>query len=64
MTSEDTWFDPVVGVNGVVSLGHKVFARGWAYVGGFGIASEVTTDLFVGLGYRLTDSISASRGYR
>ena len=36
VTSEDTWVDPVVGVNGVVSLGHKVFARGWAYVGGFG----------------------------
>lgn len=64
VTSDETWVDPIIGAGGVLDLGPKVFARGWAYVGGFGIASDITADLFVGFGYRFTDSISATLGYR
>lgn len=63
ITSDESWVDPIVG-GGVVNLTPKVFVRGWAYIGGFGIASDLTADLFAGLGYRFTDSISANLGYR
>lgn len=62
--SDETWIDPIIGGTGIVDLGPKVFARGWAYVGGFGIASDIMADLYVGLGYQFTDRISASLGYR
>ncbi|EXJ12633.1 hypothetical protein [Imhoffiella purpurea] len=64
ITNDETWVDPIVGASGDADLGAKVFARGWAYVGGFGIGSDVTADLYLGLGYRFTDTISASLGYR
>jgi hypothetical protein len=61
---EETWVDPILGGGGVVNLSPKVFARGWAYVGGFGVGSDLTADLFAGFGYRITDSISSTLGYR
>lgn len=64
ITSDETWVDPIVGASGVIDLGPQVFARGWAYVGGFGLASDITADVFLGLGYRFTDRVSASLGYR
>ena len=57
-TSDESWVEPIVG-GGVVNLTPKVFVRGWAYIGGFGVASGLTADLFAGLGQRFTDSISA-----
>jgi hypothetical protein len=41
-----------------------VFLRGWALVGGFGVGSDFTADLFGGVGYRVTGSISSTLGYR
>jgi hypothetical protein len=49
---------------GVLDIGPKVFLRGWGFVGGFGVGSDFAADLFAGLGYRLTDSISTTLGYR
>ena len=63
-SSEETWVDPIIGGGAVVNLSLKVFARGWGYIGGFGIASDLTADLFAGFGYRFTDSISTTMGYR
>lgn len=61
---DETWIDPLVGMSGVLDIGPKVFLRGWAFVGGFGIGSDFTADLFGGIGYRFTDSISSTLGYR
>lgn len=61
---EETWVDPVVGMSGRFNLGPKVFLSGWAFVGGFGVGADVTADLFAGVGYRVTDSISSTLGYR
>ncbi len=63
-SSDETWVDPIIGGGGVFALSPKVSARGWAYIGGFGVASNLTADLFAGLDYRFTDSISATMGYR
>ena len=43
----------------MLNLTPKVFVRGWVYIGGFGVASGLTADLFAGLGQRFIDSISA-----
>lgn len=51
-SSEEIRIDPIVGAGAVVDPSPEVFARGWAYVGGFGIASDLTADLFAGFGYR------------
>ena len=60
----ETWVDPVVGVSGSVDVIGKVFLSGWGYVGGFGAGSDIMADLFGGVGYRFTDSISSRIGYR
>lgn len=62
--SEESWLDPLIGASGTLDLSPRIFARGWAYVGGFGIGSDHTADLFAGLGYRLSKTITASLGYR
>jgi hypothetical protein len=64
LRSDENWVDPLIGVSGTLNLAPKVFARAWAYFGGFGVGSDRTADLFVGVGYRMTDAISAELGYR
>ena len=61
---DQTWVDPVVGVNGKTDLSSKLFLSGWGYVGGFGVGSDIMVDLFGGVGYRFTDSLSTTIGYR
>jgi opacity protein-like surface antigen len=64
ISGDKTWVDPVVGLTGSIDVAPKTFLRGWAFVGGFGVASNITADLFAGVGYRITDSISSTLGYR
>jgi hypothetical protein len=61
---DDTWVDPIVGVRGSFDLGSNAFVTGWAFVGGFGLGSDFMTDLSGGIGYRFTDTIAATVGYR
>ncbi len=61
---DDTWVDPVVGVRGTIDVSQDVFLAGWGMVGGFGLGSDVMADVFGGIGYRFTDSISSTIGYR
>jgi hypothetical protein len=61
---DETWVDPLVGLSGVLDVAPQVFLRGWALVGGFGVGSDFTADLFGRVGYRVTGSISSTLGYR
>ena len=61
---EDTWIDPILGVRGNVDVVSDVFLTGWGFVGGFGVGSDIMADLGGGVGYRFTDSISTTIGYR
>jgi hypothetical protein len=61
---DETWVDPLVGVSGSIDVGARTFLRGWGFVGGFGVGSDIMADLFGGVGYRFTDSISGTLGYR
>jgi hypothetical protein len=58
------WWDPLVGVRGHKALSDKWFVSGTAAIGGFGVGSDLMWDAFAGLGYKFTDSISMSAGYR
>ena len=60
----DTWVDPIIGASGRVNLTPEVFLTGWAMIGGFGAASELTWDLMGGAGYAINDRWSIVGGYR
>jgi hypothetical protein len=59
-----TWVDPIIGVRAQRNLSEKLFLRGVADMGGFGIASDFTWQAYVALGYRVTEKTSLSIGYR
>lgn len=61
---DDTWIDPILGVRGNVDVVSDVFLTGWGFVGGFGVGSDIMADLGGGVGYRFTNSISTTIGYR
>jgi hypothetical protein len=58
------WVDPVIGVKGLLNVGAGFYLNGFAHVGGFGAASDLTWDVFGGIGYQFNDTISAVAGYR
>jgi len=60
----ENWVDPVFGVKGRFDFGHGLFLYGMGNVGGFGVASDLTWDVFGGLGYRFNETFSAIAGYR
>lgn len=60
----ETWVDPVVGLKGNVRLTPKFSAVGFGFVGGFGAASDLSWDVFGGLGWRPRENISVILGYR
>ena len=60
----DTWVDPIIGVQGRANLTPQVFLTGWAMIGGFGAASDLTWDLMGGAGYAFNDRWSIVGGYR
>lgn len=62
--SSETWVDPMVGLRGAADLSERFFVTGWGYVGGFGAGSDIMADVMGSVGYRFTDSISSTLGYR
>jgi hypothetical protein len=62
--SNENWVDPVIGVKGRFNLGHGLYVNGLAHVGGFGVASDLTWDVFGGLSYQFNETVSAIAGYR
>ncbi|MXN66928.1 hypothetical protein GR183_18600 [Stappia sp. GBMRC 2046] len=64
VNSHETWVDPMVGLRGTAELSERFFVTGWGYVGGFGAGSDIMADVMGSVGYRFTDSISSTLGYR
>jgi opacity protein-like surface antigen len=58
------WADPVVGGRLRAALFGKLFASLFGDVGGFGVASDFTWQVFAGVGYQFTDRWSLKVGYR
>ena len=58
------WVDPVVGLRGQAEITDRWFFRYNGDIGGFGAGSELTWQVFGGLGFRLNDHVSVGLGYR
>jgi hypothetical protein len=58
------WVDPTVLVRAIVPLGDKWFLAGRANVGGYGVSSDFVWQLQGDIGYRFSDRVLMSVGYR
>jgi hypothetical protein len=64
-TGKDDWFDPLIGVKGARGIGDSAwFVNGFLMLGGFGVASDMTWDANLNLGYQWTGTFSTTVGYR
>lgn len=65
-TTEDsrTWCDPIVGADLRYGFSKHWFARVLGDVGGFGVGSDLSWQVFGGVGYQFTSWFSATLGYR
>jgi len=65
-SSSESWVDPLVGVRARAELGGPWYADAVADVGGFGLgeASDLSWQVYAGLGYRLNERWSMIGGYR
>jgi hypothetical protein len=64
VSQSKSWVDPIIGVRAQRNLSEKMFLRGVADIGGFGIESDLTWQAYVALGYRLSEKSALSIGYR
>lgn len=58
------WADPIVGARGVAKLSPRVFAMGRFDVGGFGVGSDFTGQVFGGVGFQVKPRVALIGGYR
>jgi hypothetical protein len=64
VSQSKTWVDPIIGLRVNHNLSEKLFLRGVADIGGFGIESDLTWQAYVALGYRVSEKSALSIGYR
>ncbi len=62
--SSRNWTDPIVGAHLQYDLSKHWFGVILGDVGGFGVGSDMTWQVFGGVGYRFTSWMSATLGYR
>jgi hypothetical protein len=63
--NKEDWYDPMIGVKGLKTIGNsKFFTSGILAIGGFGAGSDSMWDANINLGYQWTKSISTTIGYR
>ncbi len=65
VSNEEDWIDPVIGVK----VRHRFvdsrfYTAGWMSMGGFGVGSDFFCDAAINVGYKWTDAIGTSLGYR
>ncbi len=58
------WIDPIVGLRGQAELGDRFFFRYNGDIGGFGVSSDLTWQVFAGFGYHFNHWLSIGLGYR
>ena len=58
------WVDPVIGAQGRLNLGAGFHLTAMGNIGGFGAGSDLTWDVFGGLGYQAADWFAPVIGYR
>ena len=56
---QEVWVDPIIGLRGFMGVTDKVGLRAYGDVGGFGLASDITYQVFGSVNYTFTESITA-----
>lgn len=66
ISHDESWLDPVIGINAVTSFGPnaRYYLSGNVGIGGFGVGSDMFYDLNANLGYQWNDAIGTAIGYR
>ena len=65
VSNTEDWFDPVVGLKGLLPIGQsKFYLSGFFMMGGFGAGSDFMWDANANLGYQWTETLSTTVGYR
>ena len=59
-----TWVDPIVGLTLRTPPDRRVMVRVYTEIGGFGLGSDFTWQIFPNVGFRLTRAASIEVGYR
>ncbi len=63
-TGSQDWWDPIVGANLNLPLGHNFSLKARMDIGGFGVGSDLTWQAFPYLSWRFTNWGSLQAGYR
>ena len=58
------WLDPVIGLSAQYAIDKNWFVNVIAEIGGFGVGSDLTSQGLLTVGYKWTETISTSIGYR
>jgi len=64
VSQDKTWVDPIAGLTLRTAAGRPVQRRVYSEIGGFGLGSDFTWQVFPTVGIRLTRSASLELGYR
>lgn len=59
-----SWVDPLLGARARLAITDQWFATALADLGGFGVGSDLTWQLFASLGYQINDRWSVQGGWR
>jgi hypothetical protein len=62
--ADDSWLDPIVGVRATAPLTERLTLTALADIGGFGIGSEFSAQVFGGLALQLAPRVSVEAGLR
>jgi len=60
----ERWVDPYIGIGGRYNLTKAFYLTGKVDVGGFGVASDITSQASAGLGCQITRNIYSELGFR
>lgn len=63
-SADDDWIDPIIGIRAIAPLTERLTLTGLADIGGFGVGSDFSAQLFGGLTLRLTERFSVEAGLR
>ena len=63
VSERKTWAAPVIGLRGLMKLSSKSYLTTKFDIGG-GVGADFTTQVFAGIGYRLTSHVALVGGYR
>jgi hypothetical protein len=64
VTGSKDWVDPFVGVRGRYNFTDRWYVVGRADIGGFGVGSDMSWQLFAAFGWHLTPRTTVELGYR